>query len=330
MLNRTLLPLLLLLLALPISAAPVRVGIIGVDTSHALAFTKELNNPEVAEDLAGFRVVAAYPKGSEDIESSTSRIPANTETLRGMGIEIVDSIEALLKKVDVVLLETNDGKPHLRQALPVIQAGKPLFIDKPVAASLADALAIFDAARKHKVPMFSSSSLRYTPGAQAIRAGEIGTVVGCDAYSPAPTEPSHPDFFWYGIHGVETLFTCMGPGCIEVTRTSTEGMDVAVGKWSDGRLGTFRGLRTGKRGYGGTAFGTKNVKEIGNFAGYRPLVVEIVKFFRTGVVPIDPRETLEIYAFMEAADESLRRGGVPVKLSDVMERAAAKAGVPLP
>lgn len=304
---------------------PLKVGIIGLDTSHAIAFTKILNASDADPDVAGCPVVAAYPKGSPDIESSVSRIPRYTEEIQKLGVEIVPSIDVLLKKVDCVLLETNDGRPHLKQALQVISAGKPLFVDKPVAASLSDALAMFSTAKKAGVPILSSSSLRYSEGAQAIRNGAIGDVLGCDAYSPCSLEKTHPDLFWYGIHGVETLFTVMGPGCETVTRVSTDDFDVVVGKWNDGRIGTFRGLRAGKRGYGGTAFGSKANREIGPYGGYRPLLVEIVKFFRTGKPPVNEQETLEIYGFMEAADESKRLGGQPVDLSDVFQQARKKA-----
>ena len=303
----------------------LRAGIIGLDTSHAVAFTKILNDPEAKEDVAGCRVVAAYPKGSPDIESSVSRVPGYTEEVKKHGVEIVDSIEELLKKVDVVLLETNDGRPHLEQVLPVLKAGKLVFIDKPIAGSLSDAIAILDAAEKYKVPVFTSSSLRYTEGAQALRKGKIGDIIGCDAYSPCSLEATHPDLFWYGIHGVETLFTVMGTGCESVTRVSTPGLDVVVGKWAGGRVGTFRGIRQGKSGYGGTAFGTKGIDQIGSYGGYRPLLVEIVKFFRSGESPVSREEMLEIYAFMEAADESKRQGGCPVTLESVMAKAREAA-----
>lgn len=316
--------------AKPVAAVkPLRLGIIGLDTSHAVAFTKILNAADAKEDISGCQVVAAYPKGSPDIESSTSRVPGYTKEVQALGVKIVDSIEALVAQVDAVLLETNDGRPHLEQVLPVLKAGKPVFIDKPIAGSLTDAVAIFEAARKYKVPLFSSSSLRYTDGAQAIRAGKIGEVKGCDAYSPCELESTHPDLYWYGIHGVETLFTVMGTGCESVTRVSTPGIDVAVGIWQGGRVGTFRGIRGNKGGgtaaYGGTAFGTKGVDQIGPYKDYRPLVVEIVKFFRTGTVPVTEEETLEIYAFMEAADESKRQGGVPIKLETVLAKARESA-----
>jgi predicted dehydrogenase len=303
----------------------IRVGIIGLDTSHAPAFAKEMNNPQAKDDVAGCRVVAAYPKGSADIESSVSRVPGYVAEFEKMGIEIVGSIEELLAKVDCVCLETNDGRPHLEQAIPVLKAKKPLFIDKPIAGSLADAVAIYRVAQAEQTPVWSSSSLRYAPGAQEIRNGAIGNVLGCDAYSPSPTEKTHPDLFWYGIHGVETLFTIMGPECESLTRIHSPDMDVVVGRWSSDRLGTFRGIRKGKTGYGGTAFGDKGIREIGNFGGYRPLVVEIVKFFKTRQVPVSQQETLAIYAFMEGADESKRQNGAEVKLADIMKRAEEAA-----
>ncbi|HWK07956.1 MAG TPA: Gfo/Idh/MocA family oxidoreductase [Puia sp.] len=307
------------------AVAGKRVGLIGLDTSHSTAFVEALNGVNPDPDYKDYKIVVAYPWGSRDIQSSTERIPSYTEEVKKHGVEIVDSIPALLEKADVVLLETNDGRPHLEQALLVMKAGKTLFIDKPVGGSLEDTIAIFDAARKYKVPVFSASSLRYMTGMQDIAAGKtVGKVLGADAFSPAPLEPHHPDFFWYGIHGVETLYTVMGKGCVEVTRFYTEGTDVVVGAWNDGRLGTFRGTRTGQHEYGGTVFGEKGVARVGPYSGYEALLKQIVRFFDTGVSPVSEEETMEIYAFMEAADESRRKGGVPVKLSATLEKARKK------
>lgn len=303
------------------AADEIRIGIIGLDTSHSPAFTELLNATGPDAPYPDLRVVAAYPKGSLTIASSYSRIPKYTDAVQEYGVEIVDSIEALLKRVDVVLLETNDGRRHLEQALQVIEAGTPVFVDKPIAASLSDAVAIFEAAERHGVPLFSSSSLRYMENAQAIRHGAIGEVVGADVYSPATLEETHPDLYWYGIHGVETLFTVMGTGCETVRRVQAEGSEIVVGRWADGRLGVFRGLRDGEHGYGGTAFGTEDIAPIGPFEGYRPLVDVIAEFFRTGEAPVSREETLEIYAFMTAAERSKERGGVPVEVSKVLEEA---------
>lgn len=294
---------------------PIKIGIIGLDTSHSPAFTKLFNAENPRPELAGFKVTAAYPYGSLDIKSSMDRIPDYIAQVKELGVEITDSIEAMLEKVDVVLLETNDGKPRLAQARKVIQAKKPFFIDKPVAASFADTQLIYQEAKAAGVPIFSASSLRYMSNAQAVRhEGKIGEVLGCDAFSPAKIEAGHPDLFWYGIHGVEILFTVMGTGCESVSRVTTEDADVVVGKWKDGRIGTFRGTRTGKHEYGGTAFGTEGNLVLGQYEGYEPLAVKIAEFFKSGKSPVDPAETLEIYSFMEAADESKRRGGEAVVL----------------
>ena len=304
----------------------IRAGIIGLDTSHVIAFTRLLNGPKVPDDLAGVRIVAAFSGGSDDIPESHNRVAPYTQQVKAMGVEIVDSIPALLTKVDVVLLESVDGRPHLGQAKPVIEAGKPLFIDKPLAGSLADAIAIAQLAEEHHVPWFSSSSLRFGPKVQALRLDpKVGQIMGCATWSPCHLESHHPDLYWYGIHGVELLYTVMGPGCESVTRVTSEGTDLVVGRWRDGRIGTFRGLRSGKQDYGTVAFGAKGIGTAIGFEGYEPLLVEIVKFFKTKTPPIDAAETIELYAFMEAADESKREGGRPVDIAAVMEKATAAA-----
>jgi hypothetical protein len=298
-----------------------KVGIIGLDTSHSVAFTKALNSPDAGPEFGGYKVVAAYPKGSNDIKGSVDRIPGYTDDVRKLGVEISNSIEELLSKVDVVFLETNDGRLHLEQALPVFKAGKRMFIDKPVAASLSDAISIFDASKHYNVPVFSSSSLRFVSGTQEIAHGSIGKVIGADTYSPATIEKTHPDLFWYGVHGVESLFTLMGTGCKRVTRVFTENTDMVVGVWNDNRIGTFRGTRSGKGGYGGIAFGENATVAIGEYQGYNPLLVEIIKFFNTGIVPVTAEETLEIFAFMAAAEESKFKGGASIEVEKVRQKA---------
>lgn len=306
---------------------PLRAGIIGLDTSHVVAFTKVLNDAKPKPEVAGVRVVAAYPGGSPDIASSRDRVGGYTQELREkFDVKIVGSIDELLAQVDVVLLESVDGRPHLEQARPVFKARKPVFIDKPVAGTLADAIAIFDLAKETNTPCFSSSSLRFSAGIAAMRHHpKVGDVLGCDAYGPCHLEEHHPDLFWYGVHGVETLFTIMGTGCQTVSRTQTEGTDLVVGVWNGGRVGTFRGIRAGRADYGATVFGSKGIAPAGGYGGYEPLVAEIVKFFKTGKAPVSADETIEIFAFMEAADESKRQGGKPVTVESVIARARAKS-----
>ena len=203
----------------------------------------------------------------------------------------------------------------------MFKAGKTVFIDKPFAASLSDAYAIADAAKKYKVPLFSSSSLRYITGAKEIAEGEIGAVIGADAYSPAHIEEHHPDLFWYAVHGVETLFTIMGTGCKSVKRTFTEDTDYVVGVWDDGRIGTFRGIRKGKGGYGVSVYGENGISVLNKYAGYEPLLFEVCKFYETGKAPIPIEETLEIFAFMQAAEESKDKGGISIDIDTIVKAA---------
>jgi hypothetical protein len=300
-------------------AEDLRIGLIGLDTSHVIAFTKIINDPKATGPLANAKVVAAFRGGSRDIPSSADRIDKYTETLtKQYGLKLYPTIAELCKNVDAIMLESVDGRPKVRQAIPVIDAGLPLFIDKPMAGSLADVIFIFDYAKKKGVPIFSSSSLRYGKTNQAIRHGSIGIVTRAEVHSPCSLEVHHPDLFWYGVHGCESLFTIMGTGCQSVVRRSTADGKIEVeGKWKGDRTGIFR---EGK-GYGGKAKGTQGESEAGGYDGYAPLVVEAVKMFQTGKVPVSAQETIEMFAFMAAADESKRRGGKPVTIKEMIEQA---------
>lgn len=298
-----------------------RIGMIGLDSSHATSFAKLLNAPDAGDTYGGYRIVAAYPKGSTGIRSSADRIPEYTKRIKEYGVEISDSIESLLKRVDVVLLITNDGRLHLEQALPVIKAKLPLYIDKPMTASLKDAIAIFDAAKQNSVPVFSSSSLRFVSNLQEVTKGKFGKVLGADTFSPASIEKNHPDLFWYGIHAVEMLYTAMGTGCKTVSRVHSEGTDIVTGIWNDGRIGVVRGTRTGIHEYGGTIYLEKENITIGKNEGYANMLKSVAEFFKTGIPPVTAEETLELLAFMEAADASKRKKGKPVSIESVFKKA---------
>ena len=300
---------LVLLLALPAFAADIRIGIIGTDTSHVPAFTKIFNTGEIP----GLRVVAAFKGGSKDIPESANRVEGFAEEIRTKyGVEIVPDIPALLAKVDAVLLESNDGRIHLEQARPVLAAHKPLFIDKPLAATLEDAREIARLAKQSGTPFFSSSSLRFG----AIAGAKIPDATGVTTWGPGPLESHHYlELGWYAIHPTELLFTLMGPGCRTVTRTTSENADVITCIWKDGRLGTVRAARP-YSDYGAIINRARDtvVSHPKEATDYHPMVVEIAKFFQTGKPPVAPEETLEIFGFLDAAQRSKEQGGKPVPL----------------
>ena len=293
----------------------IRVGIIGSENSHAMAFSKIFNLSGKYEDM---RVVAVY--GEERAASEAIQ--------RECGVELVcDHLEEMIGRIDALMVTSRDGKLHFPYAKPFLEAGLPAFIDKPVTATLADAVKLVEAGKAAHAKWFCSSSLRYVKNAQKARNGAFGPIRGATCWSPEQFEPTQSEFFWYAIHAAEPLFTIMGTGCAEVRCTGTATEDVAVGTWKDGRLGIMRAFNYKRKGcgYGGSIHSEHyGFVDMGTYEGYKPLLVEILKFFRTGVVPVSPEETLEIYAFLEAATQSKAKGGAAVTLAEVLAKARAE------
>ena len=294
----------------------LKAGIIGTDTSHVPAFTGLLNrNPQW-----GVKVVAAFKNGIEDNPSSWNRVEKIAKAIADKHqVEICETVEELLGKVDVVLIECVDGRPHLKYAREVFKAGKPLFIDKPFTASLADAREIVRLSKESAVPFFSCSCVRFQPNVAPLRTPHcVGKLLKAQGSSSMSIEKHHPDLFWYGIHGVEALYTVMGRGCVSVQRKKEDKYDITTGKWKDGRVGIFRGA-TGGASYKPLVkiWGTIGVHESVGGYNYTGLVETMAEFFQTGKAPIDPLETLEMVEFMTAAQLSKERGGAEVKLEEL-------------
>ncbi len=301
----------------------IRIGIIGFDTSHVPAFTKLINDSSDPFHVPGGRVVAGVPTFSRDLDISYNRVEGfKKELIEKYKVNIFDSIEKMLDAVDAVLLESVDGRRHLKEVEPVFKAKKPVFIDKPLAASYRDAVKIAELSEKYSCPVFSCSSLRFDVNITEVRNdSELGKIFGCDCFSPVSRVSAMPGFFWYGVHGIEILFSIMGMGCGSVEVVSTEISDIAVGVWKDRRIGTYRGIKMGTATYGTTVFGEKKIRHVTYSTEvplYAPLMKETMKFFYTKKPPVSIQETLEIMAFMEASliSEKEKR---PVLLEEVMK-----------
>lgn len=295
----------------------LKAGIIGTDTSHVPAFTGQFqSHPEWR-----IKVVAAFKGGSPDLPTSADRVEGFAKTIQEKyGVEIVGSIAELLEKVDVVLLESVDGRPHPAQAAPVLKAGKRLFIDKPLAAGLEDARKIVQLSKETGTPFFSCSSYRFHPDIPRLRDNPgVGEVSKVQASSPFNVLAFHPDLYFYGIHGVEALYAVMGLGCVSVSRKAEGGADVTTGKWQDGRLGVYYGPAKGEKVPVVRIWGTEGTAESTGSGGYEGLVRAIAEFFHTGKPPVNPAETVEIFEFMTAAQLSKERGGAQVPLAELRQ-----------
>lgn len=295
----------------------LRLGMVGLDTSHCIAFSDLLNLPDNPHHVPGGTIAVAYPGGSQEFSLSRDRVHNITAQLQEKHqLKIVDSIEAVAAESDAIFLESVDGRQHLAQFKQLAPFKKPVFIDKPLTTSVEEARALWDLAHEYGVPVFSCSSIRYAVGIADL--GADMTVRGCEAFGPMAVLPDFPGLFWYGIHSAEVLFAKMGCGCQQVRVMKTDTADVVVGTWADGRIGTLYGYRIPKQGtFGATVFTTG-----GLFHGtakttppyYAALLPHVIEFFNTGVSPIPEEETMEIIAFLAAANRS-RETGEAVQLS---------------
>lgn len=292
----------------------MKIGMIGLDTSHVPAFAELLNDANHAYHVPGAKVVVAYPGGSEDFELSISRVEGYTETLRNQyGVQIVNSPEEVAELSDAILLESVDGRVHREQFARIAPYGKPVFIDKPFTLSSQDAAEMFKLARQHNIPLMSCSALRYAEGLSEVLAAEDkGAIIGMDVYGPMAIQPTQPGLFWYGIHTVEMLFRTLGKGCLSVTATKNEDHDLVVGVWKDGRIATLRGNRKGNNRFGALIHREQDTQFVDVYAHPKPyyasMLERVMKMFASGVPDIDPEETEQIIRFIEAANESRESG----------------------
>jgi len=307
--------------------APLRIGIVGLDSSHSEQFTLRMHDPAHPGHVPGARVVAAWPGGSPDLPLSADRVAGFTAVLRDrLGVAILPSIAAVCAAADAVMILSVDGRAHLEQVREVVAAGRPVFVDKPVAADLATAVAIYRASAEAGVPLWSSSATRFWSGVVGL-ARNPAAPRAAFASGPAPSLAHHAELFFYGIHAAESLFTVMGPGCRSVERVTSADLSLVTGRWDDDRLGVLaalHGLPVDSRDYAITRVDGGRTASFPGVGDYHGLVAAIVSFFQTGVPPVSPRDTLEIYAFLEAAGASRRRGGTPVALRDVLAAAGCR------
>ena len=293
----------------------MRIGLVDFDTSHVEAFTQRFNHLDVAESewVGGARIVAGCPGDSEIMPE---RIPGYTEKLRGYGIELVERPEEMLGRIDAVMIESQQGSRHLERARPFLEAGLPTFVDKPFAATLADADAMIALAEKHNAPLLSCSALRFDPQVQAALAKQEtwGRILSVDIWGACALHPGNPGLLHYGIHGVEMLYALLGPGCKQVGLLRTEQGEVATALWPNGHPSTVRGIREGQYSFGFVAHYERGNAPfvIEGAAFYRELLKAFVRLCETRTPVVDYAAMREIMAFIAAADASAVQDGKPL------------------
>lgn len=295
----------------------LKIGLIGLDTSHVVAFTRLLNDASQEFHVPGGRVVAAFAGGSPDLKVSYSRVDKFTAQLQEeYDVALLDSPEAVTRQCDAVLLTAVDGRAHPTLFEAIAPFGKPVFVDKPFAVSSNAAQAMLQLAQQHDVRLMSCSSLRFAcPLVEALRS--IQDVRGADCSGPMELLPEMPGLFWYGIHTVEMLYAALGTGCRTVHAVTNDDHDLITGNWTDGRIGTVRGNRMGNNKFYAIVHGPKSSQfaDASNHPRpfYAALLQQVMTMFQGAPSPISLEETLEIIRFIEAANQS-RTTGQPVAL----------------
>ncbi|MBQ4481108.1 MAG: Gfo/Idh/MocA family oxidoreductase [Victivallales bacterium] len=296
----------------------MQLGMIGLDTSHVSELSKVFNDPAHPFHIQDMPVVKAFPGGSKNTSFSYNRVEKYTAELVERGIEMVDSIRDL-DGLDGYLLESVDGLQHFEQFEQLVAFGKPVFIDKPLACSYTAAKAIYELSKKTGVPFFTASSIRYSPGVSDLcPSGE--KVCSAEAFGPMALLPDYRDYFWYGIHTADTIYSYLGQGCQTVEAISRSETELLIGAWKDGRTGLCIGNHPGAYLFGARVLTdkTQHVGTLSTMESYmKTLSRNMAEFFRTGVSPIAPEESVEVIAFLEAASRSRAQGGKPVSLAEL-------------
>ena len=297
----------------------MKLGMIGLDTSHVEAFAKVFNDPAYPGYIPGMAIAKAFPGGSAAFSLSVGRLDKFTAEVKGCGIEIVGSIQDLAG-LDGYLLESVDGRQHLEQFRQLAAFGKPVFIDKPLACSYADAKAIYDLSRSSGAPIFTASGIRFAAGVVGLCPADEKPV-SVEAFGPMHLLPDYRDYFWYGIHTADTLYAYLGQGCRTVEAISRGDIELLVGTWQDGRTGICAGNRAGGYQFGARVLTDKaqHVSTLDPAEHYlKRLSHDMAAFFGGGAASIPPEESLEVIAFLEAASRSRAAGGKPIALTEFM------------
>jgi predicted dehydrogenase len=292
-----------------------RIGAIGVDSSHLAEFTRRINQRNDA-GLTRCRVTAFWDAGNHRMPAE--QVAGWCKAAEDLGAARAASEEALLSRVDGVMVLAVDGASHARLAGAALARGLPSYIDKPLTCSLSEARWILEAARSGGARCYSASSLRFAAELAMCRGQELGELVAIDAYGPGELNDAMPGVFFYGVHTIEMVDAIWGPGVERVRAFRGEHRDLVDLWYRDGRHAHLRLERRGCYDFGGTVHGSKGLRSFRvDFSEvYNRLIEGMTGFFEGGPAPAALRDIVENVAVMEAANLSLGAGGGGVKVGD--------------
>ncbi len=302
----------------------VTIGMIGLDTSHVPVFGKLLHDADDPHHVPGGRIVAAYPGGAADWPASIDRVPGYAAELESQyGTKIVDRPEQVADAADLVFIMTIDGRCHRELLERVLPARKPVFVDKPFAASTTDAGAMIEMAHEAGVPLMSCSSLRYSEALLiAQQALEGQAITGAEVFTPLTFQDALPGLFWYGCHGIEMIVSALGVGCERVTAINGADHELFLLDYPDGRRAVYRGFTNDAFWHYGAVLNTATDYAIADVSGhtrpyYANMLEAILGHLPQGRSPVAVGEMYEAVRVIEACNAARQRG--EVVLDDLSE-----------
>ncbi len=308
----------------------MRIGAIGIDSSHTPVFTNRINTM-FKEGKTKCQVVAFWDPGRHEWqhpagpEQSAKDVAKWREDTIKEGAKAVGSLDELLESVDGVMVLNINGHRHLELAIGPIARGMATYVDKPLTCSIDQARSLLAMTRQYKARCYSASSLRFITEIPKLDKEQIGKIVAIDAFGNGEVMEMMPDLWHYGCHAIEmvdAIFRWSGQGA-GVQRVSavkkgdaTSGYHLLDMEYRDGRLARIRCDRNGAWAFGATVHGTKGVQQFVVDFGpvYTRLVEGMVKFFEGGEAPVDLRDIVENVAVMQAGNESIAKDGAWVEI----------------
>ncbi len=295
----------------------IKIAIIGLDTSHSVEFPRLMQAPDCPKDqrVGGLRAVTCL-RFKTPFQSDEG-LDKRQRQLEEWGVRVTSDFDEAIEGCDAVMLEINDGNYHLPYFKKVAALGKPVFLDKPLAFTLADGRAIVRLALKHKTRVWSGSSLPFSPEV-ADSISQVPDIRYGHTFGPLNVAPAGDSLIWYGVHSFEMLQRIMGPSPRMVRAVATSAGIVSVFDYGNGRQGLVETLRDCGV-YGGCLQGQASGKHkavqfvCGGRTLYRDMLREIKAFFSGSPPPVDLPTTLEGLAMMVSARKSVETGK-PVKI----------------
>jgi predicted dehydrogenase len=228
---------------------------------------------------------------------------------------VVSKPEDVIGKVDAVIIATDDGNDHVRRAAPFIEAGLPVFVDKPLAINLPD-LKQFIAWQKAGARILSTSGMRYMPEMNALseRREEIGELRWMTSFTCKTWER-------YGIHALEAVFPQVGPGFISAQTNHQNGSDVVHLMHRTGIQVTIAAMHDAYGSFGAIhVYGTKGqlaLKLADTYTAFRAQLVAFIEFLKIKKSAVAFEETVELMAIIIAGIRSREQNGRVVLLEEI-------------